>query len=148
MGISTAESFGACKNFISNKVTLSHRNFKQCLLIYTDARNNFWSGIAAQIPVSDSNLRYDEKHHSPLAFLSGRFNATQMRFSVLGKERYADLATIICLHWLTATPEDFDLLINHNNLVSIFDSPSLMPNLFKPCVGKVHRRAVRLSTYS
>lgn len=58
------------------------------------------------------------------------------------------LATITCLHWLTATPDGFDLLTDHNNLDFIFDPLSLMPDLSESSVRKVLRWAIRLSTYN
>eukprot|EP00171_Calliarthron_tuberculosum_P003723 IDg3723t1 len=102
------EAFTACKQALQQQVMLSHRDTSQRLCIFTDACDSIWSGIATQIPNEDTTNPYEEQRHSPLAFLSGRFTWTQLRWSVLEKEAYAVLATVQRLHWLAATPQGFE----------------------------------------
>lgn len=142
------QAFEDCKSAVAHNVTLSHRDPAQRLCIYTDASDVCWSGIATQVPDDDLNLPHAERRHTPLAFLSGRFTDTQLRWNVLEKEGFAVVASLTRLHWLTATPSGFDLFTDHNNLVFIFDPLSLIPDLSQSCVRKVLRWAVRLSIYN
>ena len=118
------------------------------MCVYTDAFDLLWSGIVTQVPHGDLQKPHLEQQHSPLAFLSGRFNDTQLGWSVLEKEAYAVLATLERMHWVVATPEGFDLYTDHNDLVFLFDPLSIVPDLSQTTIRKVLRWAVRLSMYN
>ena len=141
-------AFENCKKALANIVTLAHRDESQRLVVYTDASDTVWSGIITQVPPRDLNKPHAEQQHSPLAFCSGVFNATQLGWSVLEKEAFAILATLERMHWLVATSAGFDLYTDHNNLIFIFDPLSIIPDLSQPSVRKVLRWAVRISAYN
>jgi transposase InsO family protein len=141
-------AFEACKSALAHQVTLSHRDERQRLCFFTDASDMVWSGIVTQVPREDLVKPHVAQRHQPLAFLSGRFNATQLGWSVLEKEAFAVLASLERMHWLAATPDGFDLSTDHNNLVFIFDPLSIVPDMSQTTLRKVLRWAVRLSTYN
>lgn len=140
--------FTNCKRAILNQVKLALRGPSKCLSIYTDASDDPSSGIASQIPESDLHMPRVEKCHTLLAFISGRVNATQLRWSVTEKEAFAVVASLTCLHWPAGTSSAFDLYIDHNNLVFLFDTLSSLPDLSQSRARKVPWCAVRLSTYN
>lgn len=142
------DTFESCKNALANQVTLSHRDGSQRLCVYTDASDTVWSGIVTQVPIEDISKPHSEQSHSALAFLSGRFNATQLGRSVLETEAFAVLATLERMHWLAATPSGFDLFTDHNNLIFLFDPLSVVPDMSQTTLRKVLRWAVRLSMYN
>ena len=78
-GTSRIDSFNKCKDALANQVTISHRNTKKRLCVYTDASDLAWSGIVTQVDFIDLSKPHLDQSHEPLAFLSGRFNATQLR---------------------------------------------------------------------
>lgn len=92
------KSFESCKKALTHQVTLSHRNLSQRLCVYTDALHRAWSGIITQVPHNDVSLPHVELCHSPLSFLSGRFNATQLGWSFLEKEALAVLNILDRMH--------------------------------------------------
>lgn len=96
-------AFEACKKALAHQVTLVHRDVNQRLCVYTDASDMAWSGILTQVPTVDLNKPHKEQRHAPLAFLSGRFNSTQLGWSVLEKEAFAVLTTLDRIHWRTAS---------------------------------------------
>lgn len=108
-GRSEMNAFIECKNALANQVRLSHRDANLRLCVYTDASEIAWSGIVTQVPYEDLNLPHAKQQHKPLAFLSGRFNATQLDWFILEKEAYAILSTLKRMHWMFATPEGFDI---------------------------------------
>lgn len=140
-------AFEACKSALTNQVTLSHRDPSQRLCVYTDASDMVWSGIITQVPVIDVSKPHKEQRHSPLSFLSARFNMTQQGWSTVEKEAFAVLNTLDRMHWLVTNPDGFDLYTDHNNLIFLFDPLSVVPDLSQTSLRKVLRWAVRLSIY-
>lgn len=141
-------AFSDCKKALAHQVTLRHHDESLRLSVYTDASDTVWSGMITQVPWEDLGKPQADQRHGPLAFLSGRFNQTQLRWSVLEKEAYAALATLARMHWLVSTPSGFDLYTDHNNLIFLFDPLSVVPDLAQTSIRKVLRWAVRLSVYS
>ena len=142
------KAFEVCKRALASQVTLTHRDSRKRLCVYTDASDVIWSGIITQVPKEELKLKHSNQNHEPLAFLSGRFNETQLRWSTLEKEAYAILASLERMHWLVSTPDGFDLYTDHNNIIFIFDPLALKPDLAQSSVKKVLRWAVRMSMYN
>ena len=146
-GKTELDAFESCKHALAHQVTLAHRDSTKRLCVYTDASDTAWSGIITQVPHAHVHRSHAEQDHAPLAFLSGRFNATQLGWSVLEKEAYAVLTTLDRMHWIVATTDGFDLYTDHNNLIFLFDPLSVVPDLSATTLRKVLRWAVRLSMY-
>lgn len=146
-GQTEPDAFEACKHALAHQVTLAHRDDEQRLCVYTDASDTAWSGIVTQIPPADLHKAHAVQGHLPLAFLSGRFNATQIGESVLENEAYAVLTTLDGMHRIVATPDGFDLYTDHKNLIFLLDPRSMVPDLSATSLRKVLRWAVRLSMY-
>ena len=140
-------AFANCKNALLNRVRLSHRDHAKQLCFYVDASYTHWAGLTTQIPKEDRHKKNHLKRHEPLAFLSGRFTETQIRWSTLEKEAYSVMATLDRMHWL-ASSSKFELYTDHNNLIFIFNPRSYIPDLTIAAVRKVIRWAVTISGYS
>ena len=141
-------AFEACKKSFASQVTLAHRDPTQRLCVYTDASDLAWAGILTQVPMLDVAKPHKQQGHAPLAFLSGRFDKTQLCWAVLEKEAYAVMNTIDRMHWLAATPDGFDLYTNHNNLIFLFDPLAVVDDMSQSSLRKVLRWAVNLSVYN
>lgn len=133
---------------LARQVTFAHRNTDKQLCIYTDTSDTVWSGVVFQISQWNMVKSHQEQRHEPLGFLSGRFNLTQLGWSVLEKKAYAVLSLFSRMHWLTATSPGFDFFMDHDNLVFLFDPLSIVPDISQTALRKVLRWAVRLSIYS
>ena len=142
------ESFERCKKALANQCTLTYRDNSKRLCLYTDSSDTVWSGILTQVPHMDLELPFEKQRHEPLAFLSGRFDDTEMRWAIIEKEAYAVKASCERMRWLLGTPDGFNLYTDHNNLIFIFDPLSLVPDLSASSVKKVLRWAVSLSTFN
>ena len=147
-GPSECQAFDACKHAIRNQITLAHRDYTKRLCLFTDASDTIWAAFLSQVPPSALHLPVDQQPHEPLAFLSGRFNDTQLRWSTLEKEAFAIVTATRRLHWLLATNDGFDIFTDHNNIVFIFDPLSLTTDLSQSSVRKVLRWAVLMSLYN
>lgn len=115
--------------------------------MYTDSSDTAWSGIVTQVPYSHVYRSHAKQDHAPLSFLSGRFNAIQLGWSVLGKEAYAVLTVLDGMHWIVAIPDGFDLYTGHNKLIFLFDPLSVVPDLSGTSIGKVLQWEVFISMY-
>lgn len=58
------------------------------------------------------------------------------------------MSTTKRMHWLLATPDDFDYFTDHHNLVFIFDPHTVVTDLSQLSLRKVLRWAIRLSAYN
>ena len=114
------KAFQHCKQSLQNRITLSHRDVNMRLCIYVDASDEAWAGIVTQVPTTDMHLPHHERRHQPLAFLSGHFTPTQLRWCTLEKEAFSIMATIERMHWLASDPAGFDLFTDHNNLIFFY----------------------------
>lgn len=141
-------SFSTYKNALAHQTTLAHRkkNFRLC--VHTDACDLVCSGVVTQIPPSDISKSHFEQSHEPLPFLSGKFKGAQLTWSTLEKDAFAIMAKVERMHWILATSEGFDLFTNHHNLIFLFDSLAVLPDLSQTSLRKTLRRAVCLSAYN
>lgn len=98
--------------------------------------------------MSDLNIPHGDQQHSPLAFLSGRFDKTQLGWSILEKEAYTVIATLERMHWIAETPNGFYLYTDHNNLIFIFDPLAVVANFSQVALRKIFRWAVPLCMYN
>jgi hypothetical protein len=53
------------------------------LCLFTDASDFHWGIILTQVPKKQLKVIVHNQEHEPLAFLSGSFNATQRRWSII-----------------------------------------------------------------
>lgn len=89
-----------------------------------------------------------DQHRSLLSFLSGKFNSTQLVWSILEKRAFSVMATLDRIHWPVSDPDRFDLFTNHNNLISIFDHLAVFLDITQTTVRNLLRWAVRLILYT
>lgn len=98
--------------------------------------------------MTDIHKEHHNKRHEPLAFLSGHYNNTKLRWSTMEKEAFSIMATIERMHWIASCPEGFDLFTDHNNLIFIFNPLTLVSDLSQSSIKKLIRWAVLLSYYN
>lgn len=132
----------------AHQFTLLHRNQIMRLCVYTDLSDMFCSGIVTQVPQQDVTCAHYYQRHELLAFLSGRFNKTQLCWAVLSKEAFSVMATLNRTHWLVADSKGFDLDTDHNNLIYIFDPTFVVSSISQTTVRKVLRGLLNLSIYN
>lgn len=125
-------------------MTLAHRKQDARLCVYTDYSDLFPSEIVTQIPEADITRLHPEKRHETLAFLSRRFNKTQLGCSILKKETCYVMKTLDKIHWLVADPQGFDLYTEYNSLIYIFDPTTVVTDSSQTTIRKVVGWAVRL----
>lgn len=77
--------------------------------MYPDAGDDYWPVIATQVRPKEVNITHREQIHTTLAFISGHFTVTQLRWSIMETEYFTIVASLGHFNWLVATPEGSDL---------------------------------------
>ena len=59
--------------------------------MFSDASECHWGSFVTQVPDAelDQNLPVEDMTHEPMAFLSGTFKGSQMRWATIDKEGFA-----------------------------------------------------------
>jgi len=89
--------------------------------MFPDASECHWGSFVTQVPDAemDQNLPVEDMTHEPLAFLSGTFKGSQMRWATIDKEGFAIVSTFRRLeHFLW---NGVHIFTDHRNLAYIFD---------------------------
>ena len=76
-------------------VTLYHPRPGCQVLTFPDASECRWGSFVTQVPDAEmhQNLPVEDMTHEPLAFLSGTFQESQMRWATIDKEGFAIVST-------------------------------------------------------
>ncbi|KAE9298670.1 hypothetical protein PR003_g23177 [Phytophthora rubi] len=96
--------------------TAGFEDVRQALL-----RMDFRGAVVTQLEPNEFQLPQEERHHRPLAFLSGRFVGAAARWPTIEKEAFAIIESTHRLEYLLLRPKGFRLFTDHRNLVYIFD---------------------------
>lgn len=59
--------------------------------MYKNVYDLMWSGIYAQVPHEEFPKPHVDKRHEPLEVLSGHFKNSQLGWSTLENEKFADM---------------------------------------------------------
>lgn len=82
-------AFTQLKQALEQSVTLSNPDDDNILCLFTDASEQHWGGVPTQIPPSDVDNPFQDRHHEPLAFLSLSFKGSSARWSTPQKGAFA-----------------------------------------------------------
>lgn len=133
------DCFQACKTALTHQVTLCHYRDVHRLCVNTDASDFIWAGIVTTVPPADLAFPYVDQRHEPLCFLRGDFTGSQMGLSILEKEHFSILSTVERMHWLLGCSAGFDLFTYQENLIFLFDTSKVIPDLSQTFTRKVLR---------
>jgi RNase H-like domain found in reverse transcriptase len=76
----------------------------------------------------------EEQDHQPLAFLSGEFKGTQLRWTVPEQESLAIVDTVTKVDYLFLSHDEFSILSDHLNLTYIYNPLLADPTLARHVV--------------
>ena len=133
---------------VTRLLTLAHPNSSKILCFFTDASDKHWSGVLTQIPPSDLDKPFAEQNHEPLAFVSGSFTGSSLRWSTFEKEAAAIINSVEKLDYLLMRPEGFHLFTDHSNLVFILNLETATIRLNKGSPSKVQRWGMTPAQYN
>eukprot|EP00736_Rhodelphis_marinus_P010817 Rmarinus@m.15248 len=141
-----SRTFDEVKRLLLSAVELSHPDPEQRLELFTDASDLGWGAILTQVPTEDAELPVNEQRHSPLAFLSGLFKGSSLRWSTCDKEAYAVVAACCKLDYYLLRDGGFEIYTDHRNLTYILGDKGKSP--VSRCVAdRLERWAVKLRVF-
>ena len=97
------KAWADAQDLVAHAVALYHPRPGCQVLMFPHASECHWSSFVTQVPDAerDQNLPVEDMKHEPLAFLSGTFKGSQMRWATIDKEGFA-----ICLLYTSPSPRD------------------------------------------
>ncbi|ETV95821.1 hypothetical protein H310_10866 [Aphanomyces invadans] len=119
----------ATKKALTNLVELSHPKPDMRLCVFADASEEHWD-------------------HEPLMFLSGIFTGAASRWSIVEKEAYAIVETLVRADYLLHPSAGFNLYTDHRNLKFIFSPTAVVASVPKYTAQKLERWALLLMGYN
>lgn len=127
---------------VANATALAYPDPTKTTCVFTDASELHWAGVVTQVTSSELTLPLLEQHHVPLAFVSGTFKGSQLRWPVVEKEGWAVVETCTRLSYVLQRPGGFVLFTDHRNLVHLFSLETTAST--KAAVNRIERWTVIL----
>ena len=125
------KAWSDAQDLAAHTVTLYHPRPGCQVLMFPDASECHWGSFVTQVPDAemDQNLPVEDMTHEPLAFLSGTFKGSQMRWATIDKEGFAIVSTFRRLeHFLW---NGVHIFTDHRNLAYIFDPEACVTSVSK-----------------
>ena len=141
LGWSSTEQacFERCKAAVVSKMKLQFHDPSAELFVFCDASTAGWAVHVTQVPTYDEARSIQEQDHEPLAFLSGRFNAKQLTWSIVEKEAFAINEAITKVSHLLHRTKGFHLMTDHRNLTFLFHQDGFQKNTADRLLRIAHR---------
>lgn len=116
----------------------------------TDASAESWGAVLTQVSAAeyaDPNLSWEQYSHEPLAFLSGVFRGSELRWAIPDKEAFAIYTSCKRLAYLLVRRRGFHVFTDHRNLVYIFNPTGSNTHLGKPAADRLERWSLTLRAF-
>jgi hypothetical protein len=104
---------------LANQVKMAYFDPSKLLCLFTEASDYFYGTMLTQIHSKDVDKPILEKDHMPIAFLSGKFSSSQVKWSTIEKEAFPIFA-MQKLWYLLLTCRGFQIFTEHRNFVFVF----------------------------
>ena len=145
-----SEAFTALKTALSQCVTNAHPDSSKEFCLWTDASADSWGAVLTQVPAHefhDDSLDWNSWSHEPLAFLSGVFRGSELRWAIPDKEAFAIFNSCKRLAYLLVRQRGFHVFTDHRNLVYIFNPLGSNTHLGKPAADRLERWSLTLRAF-
>ena len=145
-----SDAYATLKQAVAACVTNAHPDEDKEFCLFTDASEDSWGAVLTQVPAAeyaDPNLSWDQYSHEPLAFLSGVFRGSELRWAIPDKEAYAIYNSCKRLAYLLVRRRGFHVYTDHRNLVYIFNPAGSNTHLGKPAADRLERWSLTLRAF-
>ena len=128
---SRLQAWAAAQALVAHAVTLYHPRPGCQVLMFPDASECHWGSFVTQVPDAEMNslVPVEDMSHEPLAFLSGSFKGSQMRWATIDKEGFAIVSTFRRLEHLLW--DGVHIFTDHRNLAYIFNPDACVSSVSK-----------------
>ncbi|KAF0722457.1 hypothetical protein Ae201684_018400 [Aphanomyces euteiches] len=124
-----------------------HPDPAQRVCVFADAFECHWGSVITQVPLDHLDRPLEAQHHQPLMFLSGTFTGAAKRWTIVEKEAYAIVETLVRADYLLHPASGFNLYTDHGNLKCIFNPTAVVARVPKYTAQKLERWALLLMGY-
>ena len=123
------QAWSAAQDLVAHAVTLFHPRPGCQVLMFPDASDCHWGSFVTQVPDAEMHcgVSVEEMTHEPLAFLSGTFKGSQLRWATVDKEGFAIVSTFRRLEYLLW--DGVHIFTDHRNLAYIFHPNACVTSL-------------------
>ena len=141
-------AFAAVNSQLAKSVTLAYPRADRIIRVFTDASQTHWAGVIVQLDKGEVDKPWSEQACEPLAFVSGAFDATQLKWPTAEKEGYGIKETCLrCAHILQR-PNGFDIFTDHRNLKFLFNSEAAASDNRRQVADRIERWMVLLWAFN
>lgn len=146
-GAEQENAFKSIQETLQNSIKLCYPRKEKTICVYTDASDNYWSGIVTQIDPEDLKKPALEQVHEPLAFIGSAFTGAERNWSTYEKEGFAIFKVFERLDYLLLGEQPVHVFTDHRNLLYVFCPSAFDSTVGKHIVSKVQRWAMLLSRF-
>jgi hypothetical protein len=147
-----SQAFASVKSMLDEALTLAHFDAMDTTLttcLFTDASKTHYAALLTQVREWDPSLPVEDQDHEPLGTFNGEFKAAKLNWSVIEKEAYPIIESLIQWPDQLRAAKGVRIYTDHANIVSLFRPEALA--LSKTATDKVYRwlhglSAVRMLT--
>ena len=137
----------AAQDLVAQAVPLYHPRPGCVVLMFPDASDFHWGSFFTQVPEEEfrSGVALENMSHEPLAFLSGSFKGSQLRWATVDKEGFAIVNTFRRLEYLLWG--GVHIFTDHRNLTYIFNPEACVTSVTKAMAQRLENWKAVLGQY-
>ena len=143
-----ASAFHEINAAIANTVTLSYPRDDYVTCVFTDASDTHWAGVITQCHPDELKKPFQEQCHEPLAFTSGAFTDTEVKWPTIEKEAFAILETMLRCEHLVRRDNGVSVFTDHANLKYILSPDPAVFNSRRQAADRVERWGIILRSFT
>ena len=140
-------AFSRVKELVTHAVTFAHPKQDYELCLFRDASNFHWGIILTQAPKKQLKVSVHDQEHETLVVLSGSFNATQRRWSIIEKEAFPIMESLDKLRHFLLSDNHFQFFTDRQKLIFLFDPTFKESDFKKQTVDRLCRWASKLQGF-
>jgi len=138
------KAFVEINRAVANNVSMRHLNPDWIVCVWTDASDLAWSGVVTQCSPEDFLLPFAEQTHEPLAFSSGTFTESQLRWTTWEKEGFGNKETYVRNHHVLGRVYHSYNFSDHENLKYLLGGDTVG----KQASDRIQRWRIAMSAYN
>ena len=137
----------AAQDLVAQAVPLYHPRPGCVVLMFPDASDFHWGSFFTQVPEEEfrSGVALENMSHEPLAFLSGSFKGSQLRWATVDKEGFAIVNTFRRLEYLLWG--GVHIFTDHRNLTYIVNPETCVTSVTRAMAQRLENWKAVLGQY-
>jgi transposase InsO family protein len=118
------------------------------MCVFTDASDLHWGGVVTQCAPEELSKSVLEQEHQPLAFISGSFHGSQLKWPTVEQEAFAIMETCDRAVHLLQRAQPFNIFTDHRNLTFIFNPDVTIQDGRKQAAERIERWQIHMRGFN